>query len=250
MPMPGLAVQLYTLRHLLDEDLERTLAALAATGVEAVETAGFHGRTGEGMRAALDAAGLAACSAHVPLDRIEASPDAVFEELGTLGAGVLVVPSVTPPITAAEADSVVERLGAAAEAGTAAGLRVAYHNHSFEFTVLDDGSELWHRLIAAGAPWALEPDAGWLQVAGLDPAPVLRALAGRCPLVHAKDVRPFGHEWRDVPVGEGVLDWAGIVAAAREAGTEQLVVEFDTPTEDTLRDIARSLDLLRGLLAS
>jgi sugar phosphate isomerase/epimerase len=127
---------------------------------------------------------------------------------------------------------------------------VAYHNHSFEFAALDDGSELWHRLIAAGVPWALEPDAGWLQVAGLDPAPVLRALAGRCPLVHAKDVRPFGHEWRDVPVGEGVLDWAGIVAAAREAGTEQLVVEFDTPTEDTLRDIARSLDVLRGLLAS
>ena len=35
----------------------------------------------------------------------------------------------------------------------------------------------------------------------------------------------------------------------REGGTEWLVVEFDTPTEDTLGDIGRSLDALRRVLA-
>ena len=51
-------------------------------------------------------------------------------------------------------------------------------------------------------------------------------------------------------MGDGVLDWPGIVAAAREGGTEWLIVEFDTPTEDTLGDIGRSLDALRRVLAA
>ena len=33
----------------------------------------------------------------------------------------------------------------------------------------------------------LEPDVGWLHVAGRDPAKELAALHGRCPLVHAKE---------------------------------------------------------------
>ena len=55
-----LAVQLYTLREKLSEDLEGTLAALAATGVREVELAGLYDRGSAGMRAALDAAGLIA----------------------------------------------------------------------------------------------------------------------------------------------------------------------------------------------
>jgi sugar phosphate isomerase/epimerase len=129
-------------------------------------------------------------------------------------------------------------------------VRVAYHNHHFEFSTLEDGSTLWDRVSAPDAGWQLEPDAGWLLVGGRDPVEVLRGLAGRCPLVHAKDVRPVGPEWTDVPVGDGLLDWPGIVAAVREGGTEWLIVEFDTPTEDTLGDIGRSLDALRRELAA
>ena len=39
-----LAVQLYTLRHRLEEDLEGTLSALAESGASEVELAGLYGR--------------------------------------------------------------------------------------------------------------------------------------------------------------------------------------------------------------
>src|SRR3954470_12421047 len=88
-----LAVQLYTLRHRLEQDLEGTLAQLAEAGASEVELAGLYGRTAADMRAALDAAGLTACAAHVPLEQFEA----FVEDAATVGVPTLVVPWVEPP---------------------------------------------------------------------------------------------------------------------------------------------------------
>jgi sugar phosphate isomerase/epimerase len=245
----GLAVQLYTLRDRLAEDVEGTLTALAEAGARDVELAGLYGLDATAMRAALDAAGLVASSAHVPLERFERELDVVLEEAATLGTGTLVVPSVPAPASAAEADELVARLVATAAAVNATGPGFAYHNHDFEFSALDGGDDLWTRLIAAGLE--LEPDVGWLRVSGRDPATVLAELGGRCPLVHAKDVRrrPDG-AWEDVPAGDGELDWPAIVAAAVAAGAQRLVVELDNPSPDPIDDVARSLAALRAALAT
>jgi sugar phosphate isomerase/epimerase len=243
----GLAVQLYTLRDRFAEDLEGTLGALAEAGAVEVELAGLYGRDAAGMRAALDAAGLAACSAHVALERFEQELDIVLEEAGTVGAPTLVVPWVPAPEGAAAADELVARIAAAGAAVEGAGLGFAYHNHDFEFSPLDGGDDLWSRLVAAGLD--LEPDVGWLRVSGRDPVTVLKELAGRCPLVHAKDVRRTADgQWEDVVAGDGELDWPAIAAAAAAAGARRLVVELDNPSADPVDDVARSLATLRAAL--
>ena len=118
-----LAVQLYTLRHLLEDDLEATLAALAEVGAREVELAGLYGRSPAEMRAALEAAGLVACAAHVPLDGFEAAPERVVEAAETLGTATLVVPSVPPPETAAAADATIARIVVASEVAMGAATR-------------------------------------------------------------------------------------------------------------------------------
>jgi sugar phosphate isomerase/epimerase len=242
-----LAVQLYTLRHALQEDLETTLAALAAAGAEEVELAGFYDRTPAEMRAALDAAGLKAISGHVPLDAFESSAEGVVAAARTVGTATVVVPWVPAPSTAAEADALVERIRAAGRVATDAGLGFAYHNHDFEFRPLDDGGDLWSRIVAAGLPH--EPDVGWLMVAGRDPVAVLGELEGRCPLVHAKDVRRRADgTWEDVIAGDGDLDWSAIARAAQGAGASHLVVELDNPSEHPIDDVALSLAVLLDAL--
>jgi sugar phosphate isomerase/epimerase len=242
-----LAVQLYTLRHALEADLEATLAALSDAGGREVELAGLYGRSPAEMRAALDAAGLAACAAHIPIERFEDEPHRVLDEAEALGVATLVVPWVQPPETAAAADATVARIVAASEVATRAGLGFAYHNHDFEFRPLDDGSDLWERITAARLPQ--EPDVGWLLVAGLDPVTVLGELAGRCPLVHAKDVRRKADgTWEDVIAGDGEADWPAIAAAAVAAGATRIVVELDNPSEHPVDDIALSLATLRDAL--
>ena len=242
-----LAVQLYTLRHRLDQDLEGTLAQLAEAGASEVELAGFYGRTPAEMRELLDAAGLKAVSGHVPIEGWEEASERVVAAAKTLGCDTLVVPWVPPPETAAEADAVVERISRARKVAEDADLTFAYHNHDFEFRPLDDGTDLWTRLNAAGIP--RQPDVGWLMVAGLDPAATITELAGRCPSVHAKDVRQKADgSWEDVIAGDGDIDWAGVVAAAIEAGTTRIVVELDNPSEHPVDDVALSLATLRDAL--
>jgi sugar phosphate isomerase/epimerase len=154
---------------------------------------------------------------------------------------------VPPPETAAEADAVVERISKARQVAENADLTFAYHNHDFEFRPLDDGTDLWTRLKAAGIPH--QPDVGWLKVAGLDPAATITELAGRCPSVHAKDVRQKADgTWEDVIAGDGDIDWGGVVAAAIEAGTTRIVVELDNPSEHPVDDVALSLATLRDAL--
>jgi sugar phosphate isomerase/epimerase len=242
-----LAVQLYTLRHALEADLERTLAQLAEAGATEVELAGFYGRTPDEMRSLLDTAGLKAVAGHVPIEGWEEAPDRVVAAAERLGIETLVVPWVPAPETAAEADAVLERIVAASQVAKAAGLGFAYHNHDFEFRTLDDGTDLWSRITAAGLPH--EPDVGWLTVAGRDPVQVIGELSGRCPLVHAKDVlrKPDG-TWEDVIAGDGELDWPAIARAATEAGAKRIVVELDNPSEHPVDDVALSLATLRDAL--
>jgi sugar phosphate isomerase/epimerase len=242
-----LAVQLYTLRHRLEEDLEGTLAQLAEAGAHEVELAGFYDRTPEEFRAALDAAGLKAIAGHVPFEGLERAPDKVLEAAAILGTETIVLPWVPAPATAAEADALVERIVAVSEAITGGGLGFAYHNHDFEFRELDDGTDLWSRITAAGLPH--EPDIGWLVVAGRDPIAELSALKGRCPLVHAKDVRRKADgTYEDVIAGDGEIDWKAIAAAAADAGATRIVVELDNPSTLPVDDVALSLATLRDAL--
>jgi sugar phosphate isomerase/epimerase len=157
------------------------------------------------------------------------------------------VPWLPAPATAAEADAAVERIKVAHRVATDAGLGFAYHNHDFEFRTLDDGTDLWTRIVGAGLPH--EPDVGWLMVAGRDPVAVLGELEGRCPLVHAKDVRHKADgTWEDVIAGDGDVDWPAIARAAQAAGASHLVAELDNPSEHPIDDITLSLAVLRDAL--
>ena len=78
---------------------------------------------------------------------------------------------------------------------------------------------------------------------------MLGELAGRCPLVHAKDVRRKADgTWEDVIAGDGEADWPAIAAAAEAAGATRIVVELDNPSEHPVDDIALSLATLRDAL--
>ena len=90
---------------------------------------------------------------------------------------------------------VAAQLDKAGEACRKAGLTLAYHAHAFEYEPIDGVRPLDLMLKeTAPAHLALELDTFWASIAGQDPAAMLKAHAGRIPLVHLKD------KARDVPV--------------------------------------------------
>jgi sugar phosphate isomerase/epimerase len=244
-----IALQLYTVRRDLASDLEGTLRAVAEAGYTAVEVAGLPPVDPARLAGLLEDNGLRVAAAHESLDALRTEAAAVLERLTSLGCPRVVVPFLAEADRATVADTRRTAAELATIAGTVGdhGLRLAYHNHNFEFAPLD-GTTVWDVLLdeLPADRVDIELDVFWAAYAGEDPVARIRALAGRVRLLHMKDL---GDDRRDYPPGEGSLPFEAIVAAGREAGVEWYIVEQDEP-RDALNDIVRGLRHLEGLAAA
>src|SRR5256885_4420329 len=61
-----IGLQLYTVRHEMEKDVDATIAKVAAAGYQEVEFAGYFGKSPADVKALLDHHGLTAPSAHIP----------------------------------------------------------------------------------------------------------------------------------------------------------------------------------------
>ena len=242
-----LAVQLYTLRELTAQSMAAALYAVAGIGFDGVELAGLTDLSAEKTAEDCRRLGLEICGAHVGLDRFDAEPDAVAEELRVLGTTNVVFPWLPTFSSAAEMEAACGRVAAAAARAATLGLAPHFHNHWGEFERIPSGERLWDGLTAISG-LGLELDLGWAWAAGEQPEELLRANAGRCKLVHFKDLRRSGDEVADTPVGDGEIGWQSIAPIALAAGVEWLIVEQDHPGEQPVAAIRRSFEYLDGLL--
>jgi len=120
------------------------------------------------------------------------------------------------------------------------GIRLSYHNHSFELGRFgpDTGLELLFR--AGGDDLGGQVDTYWIQHGGGSPAGWIRRLRGRVPSVHLKDMVVIDGEPAMAEIGEGNLDWPDVLRACDEAGTELLIVEQDVCRRDPFESLAIS----------
>jgi sugar phosphate isomerase/epimerase len=247
----NIGLQLYTLREQAAENFTGMLADVADAGYQAVEFAGYGGLSAVELRSVIDNLGLRAVSSHVPFRRMESEPERVLEELNILGCEYAVVPGI--PQEQRGADSVpylVERFNAWGAASRAAGLRFGYHNHAWEFEPLA-GSTMFDLLTKQTDPGLVDfqLDIFWALVAGADVLDLIRRHAGRVPTLHAKELAKHG-EAKDTTVGDGVTAWAEVLAAAIPAGTRWLIVEQEDAAAQAPRDIRRSLQNLKEIVAA
>ena len=224
-----LAVQLYTVREDTAKDFPGTLSQIAEAGYAGVEFAGYGSHTAAELRRILDELGLVAVGCHVSLDQLESRLETVIEEVQTLGAHHLACPFLPPERrqTANDYRRVGETLSRVGGRCKAAGLRLSYHNHDFEFQQFD-GRTGFDILVESADPSVLmlQLDLGWINHSGQDPVAFLRRFSGRVPTVHIKDMTADPDNLY-VPVGDGLLPIRELIAAGRDAGTEWFIVEQD-----------------------
>ena len=229
-----LSFQLYSARKF--PPVAAQLEALAAIGYDAVEPYGgaYQGDVG-GFRRQLDAAGLACPTAHMPLADLDADRAAVIGQAQTLGLETVVVPHIAAehrPADAAGWKAIGARLTAHAAALAEKGLKLAWHNHDFEYRPLPDGSRPIDHLIGASGV-LFEPDIGWIVRAGKSPAEEIGKFPGKVAAFHVKDIAPAGvtkdDGWTDV--GSGTVDWRGLWPAISGSGANLLVLEHDAPSD-------------------
>ena len=219
-------VQLYTLRQQMTESVETTLAKVAEAGYHTVEFAGFHGHTAEDVRGLLERNGLSAPASHFPLAQMESDFPSVIAEAKSLGSRYVVLAWLEHSRrSAGDYRQLVQNLNDWGRQCREAGLRLAYHNHDFEFE--QTGGFVPYQLLLDKTDPELvffEMDIYWMHKAGQDPLAYFERHPGRFPLWHLKDATGEGAM---ADVGHGVIDFPALLEHADRAGLEFGFVERD-----------------------
>ncbi|MBL4837571.1 MAG: sugar phosphate isomerase/epimerase [Kordiimonadaceae bacterium] len=241
-----IGIQLYTLRTLMKENVQDTLKMVADLGYHEVEFAGYFGKSPVELRQILDGEGLAAPSMHVGLMHIQTRLDQLIEAAHIVGHKYIVMPWLQQQDreTLDQFKDYAELFNKAGEKCQKAGISLAYHNHAFEFDILD-GEEPYEVLLARTDPKLvkMQMDLYWAVKAGKDPIAYFKRFPGRFPLCHVKDMAADGSI---VNVGHGTINFAKIFAQSDLAGIQHYFVENDHP-QDARQAAAQSIETLKTL---
>ncbi len=260
-----IGIQLYTVRHDLEADFDGTLRKLVAMGYQAVEVGivpdgriDFGGGTPHEFKKRSDQVGLRVPSCHFgpPKNEAEwAKNIKIAHELGLKYMLCATPPSNTDTLDAwKRVSEFFNRLGRQCRE---AGLQFAYHNHNHEFRVYD-GVVSYDELLRSTDKdlVKMEMDCFWATFAGQDPVKYFQQYPGRFALLHIKDLKPGykattgdfnGNPFAEV--GNGVINWKRIFAAASTGGLKQYFVEQDQWDRPSLESARMSVEYLKKLQA-
>jgi sugar phosphate isomerase/epimerase len=246
----SIGLQLYTLRDMMAVSASATLKLVSAVGYKEVETAGYFDHSPKEFRKMLDGEGLRAPSAHIRLDLFENSLNEVIDTAKEIGHDYVVIPYLTVEQRGTGIDvykKLAERCNVYGEACNKSGLKLAYHNHDFEFEMRNGLLPYDVLLQDVDADlMAMEMDLYWMAKAKQDPLAYFKRHPGRFKLWHVKDMDKEG---AFADVGTGVIDFATIFAHAKQAGVEHKVVERDR-TDNAVKTIQQGYKAVSALSKS
>ena len=243
--VPG--VQLYTVRDSMAKGVEKTLQGIAGIGYKEVEFAGYFDHSAREIRAMLNRFGLSSPSSHVNGEDVQDNPDSFVDIAAEVGHDYVTIAYMQEENRKTIDDykrwaEVSNRLG---EACQKSGMRAAYHNHDFEFHAIDGVVPFDILLNETDANLVdFEVDFFWVAEANQDIRRVLAKAPDRMTMSHIKDRNAAGEM---VNVGDGEIDFAGILADPVAASIKHCFVEQDHP-EDSFRSVAASHYVLKSIL--
>jgi inosose dehydratase len=225
------------LYYLANGSMEQAIRDIGSVGYEGTEM--FDGNLAryaerpDALRRLLAAAGVELVSVYTGANFVYADilPDELHrveraaELAASFGAQRLVVGGGARRATGTT-DEDYDRLAAALDRVTdiaeRRGLDASYHPHLT--TIVESPDELERLLPRTRIGFC--PDTAHLAAGGGDPAALIRHYPDRVRHVHLKDLRQDPLQF--LPLGQGVLDFADILQAVREAGYDSwLLVELD-----------------------
>lgn len=247
-----IGAQLYTVRDFTKtiEEFDETCRRIRDIGYQLVQISGTNLPADE-MKPILDKYHLEVVTTHRSFEGFLENLDEIIDYNQTLGCRLCGIGSMPWGIRAnptavkqfvKDADRVSREL-------KQAGMLFGYHHHSFEFAKLE-GVRTIDRLLEDTDPEAFRfiVDTYWLQVGGVNPADFIAGLGKRAMAAHLKDLsinpeQDFAQEMAEV--GQGNLDWNGILNSCQKAGVSWALVEQDVCKEDPFQSLRISYEFLK-----
>ena len=228
--MNKLGLQLYTIRDFMttEEDIRESFAKIKAAGYDQAQTAGCA-IAYDKFGALAKEYGIEIIGTHDDFDMMVNDFDKALENhklLGTTNMGTGGLWTDDPE----EIADFIEKANVVAKKAAANGMKFTYHNQSHEFVRLSNGKTMMEMLVEGldkdNATFCL--DTFWVQHGGADPREWIEKLAGRIDILHLKDMeRVKDGSQRITSIGNGNMNWKGILESAEKAGVKYYVVEQD-----------------------
>ena len=248
------AVQLYSVRHECEKDLEGTLKQIKAMGYEGVEFAGWYGHAAPTLKSLLDDHGLKCAGAHVGIDTLlgdALEPSVEFHK--TLDNRYLIVPGLARHWTES-LDAWTKTAHAFNEISAnlaSYDMQTGYHNHHTEFAPFTPGGALpWDAFFGNTVKEVvMQFDTGNALHGGKEGHALgfLTRYPGRAQTIHLKDYDVKNDSFAP-PVGEGDVPFEEIFAVCETTGnTEWYIVEYEDDALPALEGIDRCLKNVRKL---
>jgi sugar phosphate isomerase/epimerase len=230
--------QTWPVREMIGKDLDGTLRGLAADGFRNIEMCSPPGYKEYGfgalasMKASelgerIRAAGLNCESCHFGFGELKDHLDERLAWAKELGLKQMIIATLGLPEKASLADwmRAADEANKLGERTRKAGIQLGFHNHDFEFHKLD-GQLIYDKLMGE-----LHADAVKMQFQvsvvrlGYQAADFFEKYPGRFVSMHLQDWSPA--EKKEVALGQGIVDWKRVFAAAKGGGVKNYFVEMD-----------------------
>jgi sugar phosphate isomerase/epimerase len=236
----AVGLQLYSLRDLIPKDVKGIIAKVAEIGYKEVETFDyslknkFWGLDPKAFAALLKQHGLKAPSGHYEMDHFidGKTPDVLktyIEAANITGGEYITVPYLQAPLrkTADDFKKIAAKLNEGATLCKASGLKLAYHNHDFEFTKFGDTTGYEILLNETDKNLVdFELDLYWAVRSAADPIALFKAHPNRFKMWHVKDIDKKDKNV-NTEIGQGAIDFKSIFAQAKLAGAKHYFVEHE-----------------------
>lgn len=264
--LSAIGLQLYSVKDVLDKGLKGTLQKLADMGYKEIESypgigGHYYGMEPKEFSKMLNDMGLTLVSSHFGSGTYEGKAAnwheaTMLSEFETLvskaaetGQKYLTCSWMDESLrkTPEDLKKTAELFNKTGEICKKAGLKFAYHNHSFEFDKVGD-HVLYDYMIENTDPdlVAWEMDMYWLAATGNDPIAYFEKYPNRFPLGHVKDINKEDST-KNAVIGQGTMDYKKILKAAQEAGMEHFLVEQESFTQPPMEAMKESYNYLSKL---
>ena len=249
----NLGLQLYTARDLITDEasLDSTIEQLVKMGYTQMQTAGWES---EAMAEIAKKHGMQIVGTHYSFDKIRDDVEgtvALHKALGTTNLGLGAMPGWAHE-SQEQLFNFIKEMNRCADIYAQHGMKLTYHNHSFEFSSID-GKKTVMEYLAEGFNENISfvLDTCWVANSGADICDWLEKLAGRIDILHLKDIKSIcidGWNTRQemCEIGNGLIAWDRVLKTAEATGVKYYVVEQDKFWIDG--DPFKSLEISRSYL--
>jgi len=229
--------QSWTVKDMLSKDFAGTLKMMAGQGYQLVEmcspkgyaTIGFgplvNMKTAD-MKSIITDAGLNCPSCHFGFGELTDDLDGRIEWAHQLGLTQMICSTFWLPKTATLKDymDAADKLNKAAEKIKQAGMQTGFHNHEFEFATLD-GQLIYDALMGHFDPELVKMQFQTEVInLGYKASTYFNKYPGRFISSHLSD---WTADKKEMPIGQGVIDWREFFAAAKTGGVKNFFVEMN-----------------------